>query len=97
MATITVLHNQSFQDVAIQHTGSVFNAFSIAAANGMAISESPIAGSSLIIPEEMEIDVDVLNYYASKQLQPSTALRDQKVIEKRGIGIMKVGSNFKVD
>ncbi|WP_139422972.1 hypothetical protein [Chryseobacterium mulctrae] len=97
MAIITVLHNQSFQDIAIEKTGNVLNAFSIAVANGYAVSDFLEPGTDLILPEEMEIDVDVLNYYASKHLQPATALRDQKVIEKRGIGIMKIGSNFKVD
>ncbi|MEG0310968.1 MAG: hypothetical protein RR604_08720 [Eubacterium sp.] len=97
MATITVLHNQSFQDIAIQKTGNVLNAFSIAVFNGMAVSDQLEPGTDLLLPEEMEIDVDVLNYYASKQLQPATSFRDKKAVEKRGIGVMRIGGNFKVD
>lgn len=95
---ITVLHNQSFLDIAIQHTGSVFNAFSIAVSNGRAVSDVLIPGESLIIPDEVTNDDDVINYYQSKQLQPATGIIDLSVIElKRGIGWMKIGSSLKVD
>lgn len=94
---ITVLNKQSFHDVAIQRTGNVLNAFSIAIANGMAVSDQLSPGMDLIIPDEIEIDSDVVTYYQSKILQPATALQDLKIIEeKRGIGWMKVGRTFKV-
>ena len=94
---ITVLHNQTFQDVAIQYTGSVFNAFSIAAFNGLAISEPLVPGSQIVIPETIEITSDIANYYSSKAIQPATAYSETELIERRGIGWFKVGQNFKVD
>lgn len=71
---ITALHNQSFLDISIQHTGSVYNAFEIAKANGCAISDMPISGTEYIIPETVQNDNDVLNYFSSKKLQPATAI-----------------------
>ena len=95
--TITVLHNQSLLDVSIQHTGSVFNAFKIAVANGLSVSDSLIAGSELMIPNEVQNDDDVLNYYRSKNLQPATAIADKKVIPSYGgIGWMQIENDFKV-
>ncbi|SHK69886.1 hypothetical protein [Epilithonimonas mollis] len=69
-----VLHNQSILDFAIQHTGSVANAFEIAKANGLAISDNLVPGMELIIPGTSENDTDILNYYTSKVIQPATAI-----------------------
>lgn len=96
MKTI-VLHNQSLLDIAIQHTGSVENAFAIAVANGMAVSDVLTVGSSLLIPTSVKTDNDVLYYYTTKNLQPATAIADTVVIPAgRGIGWMQIGTNFKV-
>ena len=70
----TVLHNQSLLDFAIQHTGSAQNAFEIAKANGLAISAEVVAGTELIIPGTVMNDVDVLQYYVSRAIQPATAI-----------------------
>lgn len=97
MATITVLHNQSFLDIAIQHTGIVFNAFQIALFNNMAISDTLVSGTDLVIPDDIERDTDVLQYYELNNLQPSTALQNLSGIDDgKGIGWMKVGNTFKV-
>ena len=71
--TITVLHNQSLLDIAIQHTGSVENAFAIAVANGLSVSSMLTAGMTLDIPNDVQKDNDVLYYYTTKNLQPATA------------------------
>ena len=96
--TITALNNQSFQDISIQHTGSVFNAFKIAVANGVAVSDSPVPGEIYLIPETVENNNDVLNYFRAKNIQPATALQNLNLlIERRGIGWMRVESTFIVD
>lgn len=91
---ITVLHNQSLLDVAIQHTGSVENCFAIAAANGLAVSDLLSAGSVLVIPGTLKNDNDILNYYTSKKIMPATALtrtdKDFVNQRKRGIGFMQI-------
>lgn len=93
---ITALHNQSFLDIAIQHTGSVYNAFAIAAANGCAVSDSPVSGAKYIIPETVQNDNDVLNYYRSKNIQPATGNTEETIGHHiaGGIGAMEVGYSF---
>jgi hypothetical protein len=93
---IIVLHNQSLLDIAIQHTGSVFNAFAIALANNLSVSESVAPGTVLFLPEVSK-NTDILNYFNSKKIQPATELQDLRPTEEtRGIGWMKIGSTFKV-
>ena len=93
METITVLHNQSLFDIAIQHTGSAENCFEIAAANGLAVSDILSAGS-ILIPGILKYNNDILNYYISKKIQPATALTntDNNLVNqrKRGIGFMQI-------
>jgi len=95
--TVKILHNQSILDIAVQHTGSVFNAFAIATANDMAVSEILTAGNSILIPDNVNNDESILNYYNAKNIKPATSLKDvQSVIEYKGIGYMIVEDNFKV-
>lgn len=95
--TTTVLHNQSFLDLAIQHTGSVFNAFAIATANGMSVSETVTPGTEIVLPENLQADNDILNYYQAKNIKPATAFTQTEMIEQhRGIGWMQIEKTFKV-
>lgn len=95
---ITVLYNQSLLDLAIQHTGAVENCFAIALANGLAVSDDLRAGAVLILPDAMEPDADVLQYFRSRKIMPATALRtlEQDAAESKplGIGYMKIGTDF---
>ena len=94
---IIVLHNQSILDIAIQHTGSVFNAFKIAVANGLAVSDVLGPGNKLMIPEDVENNGDILNYYTAKKIQPATTFTEQgDAAQLGGIGYMRIGGNFKV-
>lgn len=89
---ITVLHNQSLFDVAIQHTGNVMNAFAIAQENALSITSVLVSGSRLVIPAEAEFNRDVKNYYTTKRIMPATGITDTKLLAqaKRGIGFMKI-------
>lgn len=95
---IVALHNQSFLDISIQHTGSVYNAFAIAAANGMAVSENLVPGNNYTIPDTVKNDTDIQNYFWTKSIKPATSFTDlENITERRGIGWMKVATTFKVD
>jgi len=97
MKPIQILHNQSLLDIAIQHTGSVENAFKIAELNKIPVSETLTAGTSILIPDHVINDESILNYYKAKEIQPATSLTDvQSVIEYKGIGYMIIEDNFKV-
>lgn len=95
---ITVLRNQSFMDLALQHTGDVLNAFDIAAANNMAVSDTPVSGTVVTIPETIAVNDDVLNYYAANGIRPATGVQDETVFaEHKGIGTMRIGGTLKID
>ncbi|MRM95028.1 hypothetical protein D1Z98_08620 [Riemerella anatipestifer] len=90
----TVLHNQSFLDLALQHTGKATNAFAIALANGKSMTDDLEAGSEIKITTEDQ-NKDILNYYTAKVIQPATAITE--VVEKcEGIGCWAIGIDFKV-
>ena len=92
----TVLHNQSILDFAIQHTGSAQNAFEIAMANNMSVTEQLTAGHTLVIPSSIVNDVDVKNYYQSKSIQPATDITQYEDSEENpeGISIWILNQNF---
>ena len=92
----TVLHNQTLLDFAIQHTGNVTNAFEIAMANSISVSDELIAGSTLIIPATVVNDTDVLQYYASRAIQPATDITQYGESEEtpEGISVWVIDQNF---
>lgn len=94
---IIVLHNQSLLDIAIQHTGSVFNAFEIAVANKISITDDLTPGMLLMIPEGIKKNNDILNYYTSKKIQPATAIYvnpEDPILE--GVGFWRIEKDFKI-
>ena len=97
---VIVLNNQSLIDVAIQHTGTIENAFKIAVANGLSLTDELQPGAQLIIPADVEMNSDVVNYFSAKGIQPATGLieKDLLIVQtvQRGIGYMQIGKTFKV-
>ncbi len=94
--TAIVLHNQSLLDFAIQHTGSPQNAFEIAMANDMSVTEQLTAGTELIVPETVAMDVDIKNYYSSKAIKPATDITQTEEQEEtpEGISVWILNQNF---
>ena len=96
---VTVLHNQSLFDISIRYTGTIENAFKIAVANGLSLTDELGPGAQLIIPE-VEMNNDVVNYFAGKGIQPATGLTENDLLiaqtVQRGIGYMQIGKTFKV-
>lgn len=75
---IIVLHNQSLLDLAIQHTGSVENAFDLALANNKSLTDDLQAGETINYePTTINPNKDILSYYTAKKLQPATAINHQ--------------------
>ena len=94
---ITILHNQSLLDLAVQHTGAVESVFAIAVANGLSLTDDLPAGTEIKLPDSVNKDSDVLNYYSAKRLQPATAvtlLPEEERLE--GIGYWIIQTDFKV-
>ena len=97
---ITVLNNQSLLDIAVQYTGTIENAFKIAVANGLSLTDELEPGEQLIIPADEEMNNDVVSYFSAKGIQPATGLTENDLLiaqtVQRGIGYMQIGKTFKV-
>ena len=96
---ITVLHNQSLLDIALQHTGTIESVFEFAEANAINITDDVQAGKTLVLPAEAFSNKDILNYYIAKNLQPATAFskEDEKVTKRlEGISIWAINLDFVV-
>ncbi|AZB17570.1 hypothetical protein EG352_07225 [Chryseobacterium indologenes] len=98
METITVLHNQSLLDIAIQYTGKVENSFKIAVYNDVSMSDSLPPGATITIPDDVEKDQDVINYFSYHGFQPATDLIDDLIEVKplSGIGYWEIETTFEV-
>lgn len=95
--TITVLHNQSLLDLALQHTGTIESIFELAVLNEKSVTDDMVAGASLLIGEIS--NKDILNYYTAKNIQPATAFTkaDKQVLERlEGISIWAINLDFVV-
>ncbi|PXY44531.1 hypothetical protein [Flavobacterium hydrophilum] len=99
--TVTVLVLQSWFDLAIQHTGSVMNAYALALANGeRSVTDDPVSGEQILIPEGMTILKKETDYLKSKTAIPATGITQTQLEDFKppiGIGTMIVGSTFIVD
>lgn len=92
-----VYNLQSFFDVAIQLTGDSKNAFSIAVANELMLTDELTPGDIIEIPDTLIIDDKILKYYELKALQPATALTEleiDEVIGCEGIGCWIIENDF---
>jgi hypothetical protein len=94
--TVTALVLQTWFDIAIQHTGSVMNAYAIATANERGITDDIETGEIILIPEGISISKKELQYLASKKAIPATAMKKPPIPPGLGIGYMRIGINFKV-
>ena len=92
---VKVLKFQSILDIAVQETGSMENAFEIAAANGKAITDD-INSGELFIPNELQLNANVVNRLADKRIKPATALTSEDITISPfgGIGYMKIAYDF---
>ena len=94
---VTVLHNQSLLDLALQHTGTIESVFEFAEANTINITDDVQAGKTLVLPAEAFTNKDILGYYTAKNLQPATAFskEDEQVFERlEGISIWAINLDF---
>ena len=97
--TITVLHNQSLLDLALQHTGTIESVFELAKDNALNITDDVQAGKTLVLPAEAFSNKDILSYYTAKNLQPATAFtKEDEQVAKRleGISIWAINLDFVV-
>ncbi|ROH98276.1 hypothetical protein EGI16_21605 [Chryseobacterium sp. G0240] len=98
METIITLHNQSLLDIAIQYTGKVENSFIIAVHNDLSVTEILTPGMEIIIPDDIETDIDVVTFFSYRGYQPATALEGNLIEVKplEGVGYWEIGETFEI-
>lgn len=72
MKIVIVKRGQSIWDISVQESGTISNAVLIASANNMSITDIPVPGSELMIPEGLVINRKVKDYYIKKNITPAT-------------------------
>ena len=70
MRTITVLHRQTFLDIAMQHAGSAEEAFAIAARAGVSVTEQLEAGT--VLPAPLVVYPDIVEFLRVERAAPAT-------------------------
>ncbi|MGJ1513792.1 hypothetical protein ACR79N_02300 [Sphingobacterium siyangense] len=71
MAFYPALHNQSVLDFVLQHTGSISGAVAFAVANGISVTDDLVIGHTYFIPEEIDTDTDITDYYDRNDYVPA--------------------------
>lgn len=69
-----VLAKQSIYDVSIMSTGTADNAFAIALANSLSVTDELVVGSFIIVPDTLVKQAKVLQYLSARNIQIATAL-----------------------
>ncbi|AOW09526.1 hypothetical protein [Flavobacterium gilvum] len=97
MKNITVLSGQSLFDIAIQYTGAVINAYTIAFANGKSITDSLTVGEMIVIPDGLTIAKKELDYLTTSEILPASDItkEQQSLLDPDlGIGWMIIEETF---
>ncbi|WP_312357275.1 hypothetical protein [Sphingobacterium multivorum] len=71
MAFYPALHNQSVLDFVLQHTGSISGAVAFSVVNGISITDDLVIGQTYFIPEEIDTDTDISDYYDRNDYVPA--------------------------
>jgi hypothetical protein len=75
MTTITVLSGQSIFDIALMTCGVAEAAYDIALANNVDITDN-IEGKVLVIPDALEKNKKMVDYYTVNKIAPATDFED---------------------
>ena len=78
--TVTVLNNQTLLDIALQVSGKSENFLKIAMANDLVPTEQPTPGTILTIPDQVEVDADILRFYKANNIKPATGLSAELLV-----------------
>ncbi|MEG0927266.1 hypothetical protein [Chryseobacterium sp.] len=101
---VTVLHNQSILDIAIQYTGMVENSFDIAVYNGLSLSDILVPGTTIEIPDDLdndyipEVDNDVVEYFSVKMFEPAFEQEINTIVVNplAGINYWEIEETFEI-
>ncbi len=70
---VTVLNNQSLLDIALQEYGTATAVLALALGNKLEVTDRLEPGQILVLPSDAPVDRDMVAYYRSRKIRPSTA------------------------
>lgn len=97
MSKITVLHNQSLQDIALQRCGTIEAMADIVKLNNLSWTPDLVPGQIIQIPSKDYGFQEVINFFSANKIDPANALTDENkaLIEgNSGIGFWEIENNF---
>lgn len=97
MSKITVLYNQSLQDIALQYCGTIEAMADIVKLNNLSWTPDLVPGQIIQIPSKDYGFQEVVNFFTLNKIQPANALTDEDkaLIEgNSGIGFWEIENNF---
>ena len=96
MYEVRVLNGQTLFDIAIQETGSMENAYAIAEANGISMSDD--LPPMLTGPDGIIADSSVTGTFAARKIKPATGMSivpgQEEELMPDGIGYMIIEQTF---
>lgn len=97
MSSVIVHQGQTLFDIAVQESGNVAAVFDWALKNNKSITDDLVTGEFLINPDSSYTDKASVNYFATTQNKPASAITNQNhelIVPDEGIGAMIIGSTF---
>lgn len=92
MQSIVAKNGQNLLDVTIMHCGSLESAFKTALLNGMSITDEPLTGQKLFVPDIN--NTAVVEYFAVNKYMPATNEVVEESTVDEGIGFWEIGIDF---
>lgn len=94
---IRVAPGQNLWDVCLQYTGTSAGLFDLALANDLSPTDTLRPGQQLELPDSMETDANMRDYFRTHGIEPATALNpEQLAYSDPKIGNMIIGQTFKI-
>lgn len=92
MSSVTVRPGQTLADIAVEQTGTAESVYSIAAANGLSVTDELVAGTILTV-DVATSEARAQRFYQLRKLSPAANIT---IPPRDGIGVWVIGSNFTI-
>ncbi|PWA05479.1 LysM domain-containing protein [Flavobacterium laiguense] len=98
MIQITVLYNQTLQDIVIRYCGTIEALVQIAILNNISITQGLVPGQLIQIPNKDFGNQELVNYFNTNKIQPACGFVGNSLPDTpTGIDYMIIGTDFIVE
>jgi hypothetical protein len=95
MIQITVLYNQTLQDIVIRYCGTIEALVQIAILNNISITQELVPGQLIQIPNKDFDNQELVNYFNINKIQPACGFVGNTLPDvPTGIDYMIIGTDF---